>query len=153
MTIPAGKLTAVVGTNGAGKSTIIKLLCRFYDPAEGYITFDDTKLTDLPPDDIRSMSTVLFQEPVHYYDTAEQNINLGNIASKHEFSDIAAAAQDAGAESIIERLPNSYKTVLGKLFGGEELSVGEWQRIALARAFLRKTPIIILDEPTSAMDP
>ncbi len=153
MTIPAGKLTAVVGTNGAGKSTIIKLLCRFYDPTEGYITFDDRKLTDLPPEDIRSMSTVLFQEPVHYYETAQQNINLGNIVPKHEFSDIAAAAQDAGAESVIKRLPDSYKTVLGKFFGGEELSVGEWQRIALARAFLRKTPIIILDEPTSAMDP
>ncbi len=152
LTIPAGQIAAIVGENGAGKSTLIKLLCRFYDPENGAVMVDDTNLQMMSPEQVREKITVLFQQPVNYYGTVAGNIKLGDLASDPTNENIESAAQAAGATSIIERLPEQYKTLLGKWFGGSELSGGEWQRIALARAFLRKAPIIILDEPTSAMD-
>ncbi len=152
LTIPAGQIAAIVGENGAGKSTLIKLLCRFYDPEEGVVTVDDIDLRMMTPEKLREQITVLFQQPVNYFGTVADNISLGDLASHPTVENIERAAQAAGASSIIERLPEKYETMLGKWFGGSELSGGEWQRIALARAFLRKAPIIILDEPTSAMD-
>jgi ATP-binding cassette subfamily B protein len=146
-------VVAIVGPNGAGKSTLIKLACRFYDPDGGRITLDGVELRDLPLETLRRQITVLFQEPVRYNATAAENIALGDLAAGASRAEIEAAAVAAGADGPIARLPHGYETLLGKWFaGGMELSVGEWQRLALARAFLRRARLIILDEPTSAMD-
>lgn len=154
LTIPAGKVVAIVGMNGAGKSTLIKLLCRFYDPQQGRILFDGIDARAFDPAELRRQITVLFQEPVHYSQTAVENIALGDLAQGADEAAIRAAAQAAGADLAIERLPQGYDTPLGNWFaGGAELSVGEWQRVAMARAFLRQSALILLDEPTSAMDP
>jgi len=150
--IPAGKIVALVGANGAGKSTLVKLICRFYDPEAGRVTLDGSDLRDLPLDWLHRQITVLFQEPVHYHTAAARNIATGDLSASPGMPAIEAAARAAGADEPIRRLPKGYETVLGKWFGGAELSVGEWQRVALARAFLRKAAIVILDEPTSAMD-
>ncbi len=153
LTIPAGKIVAIVGSNGAGKTTLLKLLCRLYDPQHGSIKLDGIDLRDLPIQNLRRFITILFQQPVDYNTTVAENIAMGDLISSPSLSEIAAAAEAAGADEMIDRLPKGYDTLLGKLFeGGTELSGGEWQRIALARAFLRQAPLIILDEPTSAMD-
>lgn len=152
ISIPAGQIVAIVGENGAGKSTLLKLLCRFYDPEQGTISWDGHDLRDFSPAELRSMIAVLFQEPVHYHDTAANNIAFGAWESHPASATVQAAARDAGADAPILRLPDGYETLLGKWFGGAELSVGEWQRVALARAFLRQATLVILDEPTSAMD-
>jgi ATP-binding cassette, subfamily B, bacterial len=154
MTIPRGKIVAIVGPNGAGKSTLLKLLCRFYDPHSGSIAIDGKDLKEFPTDDLRRLITVLFQQPFHYNSTVRDNILYGDLKLDATDAEIKAALRAAGAEEIISRLPEKEQTLLGRWFaGGTELSVGEWQRIALARAFLRQAPIIILDEPTSALDP
>lgn len=151
--VPAGRITAIVGANGAGKSTLIKLLCRFYDPAAGCVQVDGLDLRDLSLADLRRRISVLFQFPLTYFATAGQNIAVGDLAASPTALEIEAAARAAGAHELITRLPNGYATTLGKAFGvGIDLSGGEWQRIALARAFLRQAPIVILDEPTSFMD-
>jgi ATP-binding cassette subfamily B protein len=150
--MPAGRVTALVGENGAGKTTLIRLLCRFYDPAAGRILMDGTDIRDLSPEDLRRRITVLFQEPVRYHDTVFNNIAFGDIHGQPDQADIETAAKAAGADAPISHLPQTYAAVLGKWFGGAELSGGEWQRLALARAFLRQAALIILDEPTSSMD-
>jgi len=164
LTIPAGKMVAIVGNNGAGKSTLIKLLCRLYDPQQGSITLDGTDLRAFSIPDLRRHITILLQQPVRYNATAAENIILSRIAGEawgEELPDqlhrlhpeIVQAAEAAGADQPIARLPNQYDTLLGKWFEtGTDLSVGEWQRLSLARAFLRPAPLVILDEPTSAMD-
>lgn len=152
LTIPAGQIVAVVGENGAGKSTLLKLLCRFYDPQEGAITWDGVALRDLAQADLRRRITVLFQQPAPYHETAADNIAFGDLAARPGREQIEAAARAAAADEIIGRLPKGYDTVLGRWFGYTELSVGEWQRLALARAFVRQADLVILDEPTSAMD-
>ena len=141
-----------MGENGAGKTTLIKLICRFYDPEKGRVLIDGTDIRNLSLPALRQRITVLFQEPVRYHDTVFNNIAFGDIDSSPDMDQIEAAAQAAGADAPISRLPDTYEAVLGKWFGGAELSGGEWQRLALARAFLRKAELIILDEPTSAMD-
>jgi ATP-binding cassette, subfamily B, bacterial len=154
LAIPAGQMVAIVGPNGAGKSTLLKLLCRFYDPEVGTIEINGMDLRDLSLEELRRLITVLFQQPVHYNDTVTDNISFGDLAWLPDADEVRNAADAAGAKEIVSRLPQEYATLLGKLFtDGTELSVGEWQRIALARAFLRQAPILILDEPTSAMDP
>jgi len=154
LTISAGQIVALVGPNGAGKSTLIKLLCRFYDPESGQIEIDGVGLSEINTEDLRRLITVLFQQPVHYNATVRENIEYGNLGHASQTSTIEAAVKAAGAEEIVARLPQDSESMLGNWFsGGTELSVGEWQRIALARAFLRDAPIIILDEPTSALDP
>jgi ATP-binding cassette, subfamily B, bacterial len=150
--LPAGQVTAIVGQNGSGKSTLIKLLCRFYDPQEGKIMVDGLDLREMELAALRRQITVLFQEPVQYHTTAAENIALGSLAEASDVQRIETAARAAGVDSIVRRLPQGYQTVLGKWFGGAELSVGEWQRLALARAFFRDAAVIVLDEPTSAMD-
>lgn len=153
LTIPAGQIVAIVGDNGAGKSTLLKLLCRFYEPTAGRIELDGIDLRDFSIKQLRRLFTVLFQWPVPYQDTAAMNIAIGDLSAQLSPDEIEAAARGAGAHEIIARLPQGYNTVLGKSFvKGAELSGGEWQRIALARAFARQAQIIILDEPTSAMD-
>ena len=152
--IRAGQIAAIVGPNGAGKSTLIKLLCRFYDPESGRIEIDDVDLKQIETQSLRRLVTVLFQEPVHYNVSVSENVEYGDLENNPQMSEIQAAVEAAGAAEIVERLPHGYRSLLGRWFaGGSELSVGEWQRIALARAFLRRAPIIILDEPTSALDP
>src|SRR5215213_6294771 len=154
MTIPSGKIVAIVGPNGAGKSTLLKLLCRFYDPDKGAIEIDGRDLKEFAIDDLRRLITVLFQQPFHYNTTIRENILYGDVKLEATEAEIKAAVRAAGADEIVSRLPEKEQTLLGRWFaGGTELSVGEWQRIALARAFLRRAPIIILDEPTSALDP
>jgi ATP-binding cassette subfamily B protein len=152
LTVLAGQIVSIVGENGAGKSTLIKLLCRFYDPQAGRITFDGIDLRELSLASLRRQVTVLFQEPVHYHETVTDNIAYGDLLAKPDLARVKKAARATGADAPIDRLSKGYETVLGKWFGGAELSVGEWQRVALARAFLRQASLVILDEPTSAMD-
>jgi ATP-binding cassette subfamily B protein len=152
LTFPAGQLAAIIGANGAGKTTLIKLACRLYDPDEGRILLDGVDLRDLPLADLRSAITVLFQQPLQHQETAARNVAYGDLAAAPAQAAIEDAARGAGADAVIRRLPAGYETLLGKWFGGADLSVGEWQRLALARAFLRDAPIVLLDEPTSAMD-
>ncbi len=147
-------MVAIVGPNGAGKSTLLKLLCRFYDPQAGGIEIDGIDIRRLPLQELRRLITVLFQQPVHYNDTISDNIAFGDVSWRPDAAEIRTAAEAAGADEIIQRLPCGYASLLGKSFAdGSELSMGEWQRIALARAFVRQAPILVLDEPTSAMDP
>jgi ATP-binding cassette subfamily B protein len=152
LTVPAGRFVALVGPNGAGKSTLFKLLCRLYDPDAGAVEVDGIDLRELELEKVRGLITVLFQQPVHYNATAAENVRLGGLGASA--AAVEAAARDAGAHELIAALPGGYETLLGKWFvNGTELSGGEWQRIALARAFLRQAPVLLLDEPTSAMDP
>jgi ATP-binding cassette subfamily B protein len=150
--IPKGKVVALVGQNGAGKSTLVKLLCRFYDTDQGRILMNGVDLKALDPALLRSQITVLFQDPVHYHATVWENIAFGDLDKLDDRERVEQAVKDAGASEPISRLPQGLDAVLGKWFGGAELSGGEWQRIALARAFFRLASIVILDEPTSAMD-
>jgi ATP-binding cassette subfamily B protein len=152
LTLKAGEIAALVGENGEGKTTLIKLLCRFYDPENGRITVDGFDLRSLRLAEWQRQITVLFQEPMRYHVTAAENIAHGDIGAATGPEEIERAAHAAGAHDLIARLPNGYATALGRWFGGVELSTGEWQRVALARAFLRKARLIILDEPTSMLD-
>jgi ATP-binding cassette, subfamily B, bacterial len=152
LAIPGGRVVALVGDNGAGKTTVIKLLCRFYDPEAGRITADGLDIREVEIEAWRRRITVMFQEPVHYHTTVADNIAQGDLEAAPSRARIEAAAKAAGGHEIIRRLPQGYDTIMGRWFGGTDLSVGEWQRLALARAFLRQADLIILDEPTSAMD-
>ncbi|WP_017317176.1 ABC transporter ATP-binding protein [Mastigocladopsis repens] len=154
LTIPAGKIVAIVGDNGAGKSTLTKLLCRFYDPESGRVELDGKDIRDFSVAELRRKITILFQSPVPYFVTVAQNVALGDLSATASMGAIEGAAKAAGVHETILRLPQGYDSMLGKWFpGGNDLSGGEWQRLALARSFFRKAEIIILDEPTSAMDP
>lgn len=151
--IPAGKVVAIVGANGAGKSTLLKLLCRLYDVNAGNISIDGIDIRELRLDELRRLITVLFQFPVQYHATVRENIGLGDLTIVDQNETIETAARQAGAHEMVSRLSSGYESILGKWFvKGEELSGGEWQRIALARAYVRQSPIIVLDEPTSFMD-
>ena len=153
LTIHPGEVVALVGENGSGKTTLIKLLCRLFDPTDGSITIDGIDLRYFEIADLRSQISVIFQDYVKYHLTAMENIWLGNIDLSPTDEKIVVAARCSGADEVITKLPQKYNTVLGKLFDqGEELSIGQWQKIALARAFLRDSQVIILDEPTSAID-
>lgn len=154
LNIEPGEHIALVGENGAGKTTLVKLLCRLYDPPEGRITLDGLDLRELETQALREEITVVFQDFAKYHMTARDNIRLGNLALTPDSLRVVAAAQQAGVDKTLSQLPQGYDTMLGKLFlGGQELSIGEWQKVAIARAFIRDAQIIVLDEPTSAMDP
>jgi ATP-binding cassette, subfamily B, bacterial len=152
LSFPAGKITAIVGANGAGKSTLVKLLARFYDPHSGSVTLNGVDLRSFAQNDLRRQLTIMFQHPLQYATTVSENIALGDYFPVPDQARIEAAAVAAAADEPINRLPQGYATVLGKIFGGSELSAGEWQRVAQARAFLRRARVIVLDEPTSAID-
>jgi ATP-binding cassette subfamily B protein len=151
--VPAGNLVAIVGPNGAGKTTVLKLLSRFYDVDAGRVALDGIDVRDVAQDDLRRALTMLFQLPVPYHATAGESIALGDIGADPTRREIESAARSAGAHEVINRLPQGYDTLLGKWYAsGVELSTGEQQRIALARAYLRRAPIVLLDEPTSFID-
>lgn len=153
LVVPAGQVVAIVGPNGAGKSTLIKLLCRFYDPTAGEILLDGIDLRKFSIEDLRANLSVLFQTPVAYDASVRDNIAIGDLTLSRDKAAIENAALGAGIHETITRLPRGYDTLLGKSFtDGTDLSGGEWQRIAMARAFLRQSPLILLDEPTSFMD-
>jgi len=151
--IRAGEVVAIVGENGSGKTTLIKLLCRLYDPSEGRITIDGVDIRDFRITELRRQISVTFQDYVRYHLSVRENIWFGNIELPEDHDRIVSAARHSGIDRVISGLKNGYETILGKWFDeGEELSIGEWQKVALARAFMRDAQIVILDEPTSSMD-
>jgi ATP-binding cassette, subfamily B, bacterial len=153
VTVQPGERIAIVGPNGSGKTTLVKLLCRLYDPTAGRITADGIPLRCFAKAAWRREISALVQEPGKYCLTARENIWLGTQEPLRDDEPIRVAAQRTGAHPVIERLPQGYDTVLGKLLDdGAELSVGEWQKIGLARTYLRDAQVVILDEPTSALD-
>jgi ATP-binding cassette subfamily B protein len=154
LTLGPGEVIALVGENGSGKTTLIKLLCRLYDPTRGEITIDGISLRDLDPVKWRREISVAFQDYAHYALTAGENIWLGDVDRPPDPEGIARAGRRSGADAVVGRLPDGYDTLLGRWFQqGQELSEGEWQRIAMARAFWRDARILILDEPSSSLDP
>jgi len=151
--INPGEVVALVGENGSGKTTLAKLLCRLYDPNEGAILLDGIDLRQFEPTALRRDISIIFQDYVKYHLTVRENIWFGNIVLPADHKNVEKAAFHAGADELITRLPKGYETTLGKWFeDGEELSIGEWQKIALARAFMRDAQLIVLDEPTSSLD-
>ena len=151
--VPAGRIAAIVGANGAGKSTLVKLICRLYDPEAGTVEIGGVDARSLDLGALRRSIAVLFQQHSRYALTMRENIALGDLGRATDAAGVEAAARAAGADEPASRLPLGYDTLLSKWFaGGAELSVGEWQRVALARAFFRDASIVLLDEPTSAMD-
>jgi ABC-type multidrug transport system fused ATPase/permease subunit len=143
-----GERMAVVGHTGAGKSTLMSLLVRFYDPARGRITIDGVDIRDLSLSSLREQISVVLQDPLLFSGTIEENIRYGNLEASDE--ELRDAARAANAHDFIARLPDGYETALGE--GGAQISGGERQRICVARAFLKDAPILILDEPTSSID-
>jgi len=151
--IRPGETVALVGANGAGKTTLVKLLTRLYDPTEGRITIDGINLRDFDPAALRSRVGVIFQDYVKYQLTAGEKIGFGRIEAMDEAGRIERSAVEAGADAVIAALPQGYATPLGRWFqDGQELSIGQWQKVALARAFMRDADLLILDEPTSSLD-
>ena len=155
-TIRAGEAVALVGRNGAGKTTLVKLLTRLYDPDEGEILVGGRNIKEYDLDDLREQVGVIFQDYVNYYMTAHENIGVGRVDKIALRELVESAAQKSGASAVIERLPKGYDTMLGRWFKdlkeSTQLSGGEWQKIALARAFMRDARILVLDEPTSSLD-
>jgi len=152
-TIKPGETVAIVGRNGAGKTTLFKLLCRLYDPIAGRVLIDGHDIRDYDPDEIRKSIGVMLQDYVTYQSTARENIGVARVDLMDDQAAVAAAAERSGVAPVIERLPEGYDTQLGKWFDeGVNLSGGEWQKVAMARAFMRDAPILILDEPTAALD-
>ncbi len=154
--IEPGETVALVGRNGAGKTTIVKLLGRLYDPDKGEILIDGRDIRDYDPEALRQRFAVMFQDYAAYQLSAGENIAVGDVERTEDRGAIVRAAEEAGADGVIAGLPDGFETTLGKWFeGGHQLSGGEWQKVALARAFMRDAAdaeILILDEPTAALD-
>jgi ATP-binding cassette subfamily B protein len=152
-TLKAGEVVALVGENGAGKTTLVKLLTRLYDPDEGRILLDGHDLRDYDLDELRGSMGVIFQDFVRYNFTAGDNIAVGRIAARDDRVRVARAARSSQADEVIAGLAGGYDQRIGKRFkNGVELSGGEWQKIAIARAYMREAEVLILDEPTAALD-
>ncbi|HWV56276.1 MAG TPA: ABC transporter ATP-binding protein [Longimicrobiales bacterium] len=152
-TLEPGERLALVGENGAGKTTLVKLLARLYDPSEGRILLDGVDLRDYDPADLRRAIGVIFQDFVRYDMIARENIAVGRIEALGDSARIRDSAGKSLADAVIARLPGGYDQMLGRRFdGGANLSGGEWQKIALARAYMRDAEVLILDEPTAALD-
>jgi ATP-binding cassette subfamily B protein len=152
-TLHAGEVLALVGENGAGKTTLVKLLCRLYDPDEGRILLDGHDLREYDLDELRGHMGVIFQDFVRYSFTASDNIAVGRVEMRDDSARIERAAASSQADEVIAKLPARYEQMIGKRFrNGVELSGGEWQKIAIARAYMREAEVLILDEPTAALD-
>ncbi len=152
-TLHPGEKLALVGENGAGKTTLVKLLARLYDPTEGRILLDGKDLQEYDIADLRLNVGIIFQDYLRYQMTFAQNIAVGNISQQHNRPLIEASAKQSLADTLAAKLPEAYDQQLGKRFAqGVELSGGEWQKVALARAYMRDAQLLILDEPTSALD-
>ncbi|MEZ5003088.1 MAG: ABC transporter ATP-binding protein [Chitinophagales bacterium] len=148
-----GEKLALVGENGAGKTTLVKLLARLYDPTEGRILLDGIDLKEYDLIELRKTIGVIFQDFVKFYFKASENIAIGSINERGEMSKILEAAEDSLADAVIDNLPKKYEQMLGRRFAdGVDLSGGEWQKVALARAYMREAKLLILDEPTAALD-
>jgi ATP-binding cassette, subfamily B, bacterial len=166
LTIAHGETVGLVGLNGAGKSTVVKLLCRLYDPTRGMILWDGVDLRDVDPDDLRRRISAVFQDYVNYEMTAAENVGVGDLAALDDRARIVAAADRAGVHEVLAALPNGYDTMLSRRFNapnpgqdgfgvepGVNPSGGQRQRIAIARAFLRESrDLVILDEPSAGLD-
>ena len=151
--IKKGEIVALVGPNGAGKSTLVKLLTRLYDPDSGSVKYDNYDIRHMAPDAYRKNFSVIFQDFMLYNLTAGENIRMGDIDSDGKTDRIMNSARTAGVHDLINDLPSGYSTMIGNLFNdSRELSWGEWQKIALARALFREASVLILDEPSSALD-
>ncbi|WP_022665088.1 ABC transporter ATP-binding protein [Desulfospira joergensenii] len=149
-----GEIIALVGENGSGKSTIVKLFTRLYDPCHGKIFLDGEDIKNFDPAEYRKKISVVFQDHIHYYLSAKENIGLGDISQGKNPDRIESAARQTNIHEKICGLPRGYETLLGRWFSsGEELSMGQWQMMAISRAFFRDAEIVILDEPSSALDP
>jgi ATP-binding cassette subfamily B protein len=152
-TIEPGQRVALIGENGQGKTTVVKLITRLYDPTEGQILLDGVDLRDYSIDDLHREMGVIFQDFMRYEMTVRENISVGQIEVSHTDADIVAAAHKSLADEVVKKLAGGYDQMLGRRFvSGVDLSGGEWQRIALARAYLRDAQLLILDEPTAALD-
>jgi ATP-binding cassette, subfamily B, bacterial len=152
-TLAPGERLALVGENGAGKTTLVKLLARLYDPAEGRILLDGVDLREFDLDSLRRNVGVIFQDFVRYDFLLRENIAVGNISRLEDDTRIESAAARSLADSVAARLPGRYGQMLGRRFeGGVDLSGGEWQKVALGRAYMREAQLLILDEPTAALD-
>jgi ATP-binding cassette subfamily B protein len=153
LAIKPGSIVAIVGENGSGKSTLVKLLARLYEVQTGSIKVDDDLLSDIDMPSFRNHAVFLFQDFEKYFLTVEENITLGDFRDDKDQAEVEAAATLSGAHSFIKNLSQGYKTRMGRMFrGSEQLSGGQWQKLALSRAFYRKAKLVILDEPTSALD-
>ncbi len=153
LTLAPGEKLGLVGENGAGKSTLVKLLLRLYDPTEGEIRYGGIDLRDMDPADLRSRMGAVFQDFVRYQFTAAENIGLGSPEHVNDRARIELAALRGGALSVVEALPKRFDTVLGGWFeAGHEISAGQWQKLAVSRAFMRDAEVLILDEPTASID-
>ena len=151
--IEASETVAIVGENGAGKTTLVKLLARFYDPTEGAISLDGRDLREYDLEDLRRQIGIIFQDFVRYDLSAQENVGFGQVEFSNHLERVRAAAEKAGAREMIEHLPKGFDTILGRTFDeGVDLSGGEWQKVALSRAFMRDAQILVLDEPTAALD-
>jgi ATP-binding cassette, subfamily B, bacterial len=149
----AGEKLALVGENGAGKTTLVKLLARLYDPTEGKILLDGHDLREYNVTELRKNIGVIFQDYIRYQMTVSYNIAVGNIDEKENRGLIVESAKKSLADRLVQKLAGKYDQALGKRFNqGVELSGGEWQKIALARAYMKEAQLLILDEPTSALD-
>ncbi|MBO0588351.1 MULTISPECIES: ABC transporter ATP-binding protein [unclassified Sporosarcina] len=152
--ITKGKKIVIVGPNGSGKTSLIKCLVGLLDPSEGQVFINNHKLQDLDKDIFYSKLSVLFQDYVQYYFSVRDNIGMGNIRDIENQEKIEQAANSAGISDFIEQLPDKYETVLGKYFNkSQDLSGGQWQKIAIARLLIKNSDLLILDEPTSSLDP
>ena len=153
-TIPAGQTLAIVGLNGAGKTTLIKLLTRLYDPTAGRILLDGRDIKEYDLQSLYSAFGIIFQDFGKYAVSVEENIRFGDVHKKADMDAVRSAAEQSAAKDYIEKLPDGYQTPLMRIFekNGMELSIGQWQKLAIARAFYADSDILILDEPTASLD-
>ena len=153
LTLRPGQVVAIVGPNGSGKSTLAKLLCGLIPPSSGTIRWDDVDLANCDPAAVRQRVAPVFQDFTRFEHTAAQAIGFGDLSRLDDREAVKHAAHEAGADSFIESLPAGYETRLSTAFaGGTDLSGGQWQRLAIARAFFRDAPLVIMDEPAAALD-
>jgi ATP-binding cassette subfamily B protein len=152
-TLSPGERIALIGENGQGKTTVVKLITRLYDPTEGQILLDGVDLREYSLEDLHKEIGVIFQDFMRYEMSASENISIGRVELPHTEAEIESAADKSLAAGVIAKLAHGYDQMLGRRFeGGVDLSGGEWQKIALARAYLRDAQLLILDEPTAALD-